>query len=115
MKSTRKSFLILALAVATLLTTACPNRTTIGKINADPNRYRNKEVAVAGTVTDGYGLLNTGAYQVDDGTGKIWVVTRRGVPGRGTRVGAKGRVLTGFQIGGRNFGTILEEDDRRTR
>ena len=35
---------------AVLLLTACPSQTTISKINADPARYRNKEVAIVGTV-----------------------------------------------------------------
>ena len=102
------------LAVVFLLT-ACPSQTTISKINADPGRYRNKEVGIVGNVTDSYGVLGNGAYEIDDGTGRLWVVTKRGVPSRGARVGAKGRVYTGFNFGGRNFGTVLEETDRRAR
>jgi len=102
------------LLAAVLLLTACPSQTTISKINADPARYRNKEVAIVGTVRDSYGALGQGAYELDDGTGRIWVVTRRGVPSRGARVGAKGRVYTGFNYGGRNYGTVLEETDRRS-
>jgi len=102
------------LLAAVLLLTACPSQTTISKINADPAHYRNKEVAIVGTVRDSYGALGQGAYELDDGTGRIWVVTRRGVPSRGARVGAKGRVYTGFNYGGRNYGTVLEETDRRS-
>lgn len=100
---------------AVLLLTACPSQTTISKINADPARYRNKEVAIVGTVKDSYGALGQGAYEIDDGTGRIWVVTRRGVPSRGARVGAKGHVYTGFNFGGRNYGTVIEETDRRSK
>ncbi|HEX8846793.1 MAG TPA: hypothetical protein VF791_19275 [Pyrinomonadaceae bacterium] len=110
----RISFLSLLL-LGTFLFTACPERQSISKILADPGRYRNKEVGITGTVTDSYGALNTGAYEIDDGTGKLWVVTRRGVPARGARVGAKGRVYNGFSFGGRNFGTVLEESDRRAK
>ena len=99
---------------AVLLLTACPSQTTISKINADPARYRNKEVAIVGTVRDSYGALGQGAYEIDDGTGRLWVVTRRGVPSRGARVGAKGHVYNGFNFGGRNYGTVLEETDRRS-
>ena len=95
--------------------TACPQRETISKINADPGRYDNKEVSVAGTVTDSYGLLNFGVYEIDDGTGRLLVVTRRGLPSRGAKVGAKGRVHTAASYGGRSFGTILEEADRRAQ
>src|SRR5918993_6013098 len=100
---------------AVFLLTACPSQTTISKINADPARYRNKEVVIVGTVRDSYGALGQGAYEIDDGTGRLWVVTRRGVPSRGARVGAKGRVYNGFNFGGRNYGTVLEETDRRAK
>jgi len=103
------------LLAALVLFTACPSQTTISKINADPARYRNKEVAIIGTVRDSYGVMGNGAYEIDDGTGRLWVVTKRGVPSRGARVGAKGRVYTGFNFGGRNFGTVLEETDRRSK
>src|SRR4030081_2799324 len=98
---------------AVFLLSACPSQTTISKINADPARYRNKEVAIVGTVRDSYGALGQGAYELDDGTGRIWVATRRGVPSRGAHVGVKGHVLNGLNFGGRNFGTVLEETDRR--
>lgn len=112
---TRKLGLVGLLLAATLALTACPSQTTISRINADPGRYRNKEVGIVGTVTDSYGVLGQGAYEIDDGTGRLWVVTRRGVPTKGSRVGAKGRVYTGFNFGGRSFGTVLEETDRRAR
>ncbi len=111
----RRTLSVLLLMIGTLLTSACPNRQSISKINADPGRYRNKEVAIAGTVTDSYGVLDSGAYEIDDGTGKILVVTTRGVPSRGAKVGAKGRVRTAFSFGGRSYGTVLEETDRRTK
>ena len=103
------------ITTAVFLLTACPSQTTISKINADPARYRDKEVAIVGTVKDSYGALGQGAYEIDDGTGRLWVVTRRGVPSRGARVGAKGRVYNGFNFGGRNYGTVLEESDRRSK
>ena len=103
------------LMAVVFLLTACPSQTTISKINADPGRYRDKEVGIVGNVTDSYGVLGNGAYEIDDGTGRLWVVTKRGVPARGSRVGAKGRVYTGFNFGGRNFGTVLEETDRRAK
>ncbi len=105
-----------SLLLATMvLFTACPSQTSISKINADPGRYRNKEVGIVGTVKDSYGALGQGAYEIDDGTGRLWVVTRRGVPSRGARIGVKGHVYTGFNFGGRNYGTVLEETDRASK
>lgn len=115
MRTSRRIGFLSLLLVGTLLFTACPERQSISKILGDPGRYTDKEVGITGTVTDSYGVMGTGAYELDDGTGKIWVVTRRGVPSRGARVGAKGRVYTGFNLSGRNFGTVLEESDRRSK
>lgn len=111
----KKSAVFLVLIVGTLLLTACPSQTNIAKINADPGRYSGKEVGIAGTVTDSYGAAGIGAYEIDDGTGKIWVATKRGIPSRGARVGAKGYLRSGFTVKGRNYGTVMEETDRRSR
>lgn len=107
--------LAVVLVAAVVLLTACPSQTSISKINADPARYRDKEVGIAGTVRDSYGALGQGAYEIDDGTGRLWVVTRRGVPSRGARIGVKGHVHTGFSFNGRNYGMVLEETDRATK
>lgn len=115
MQSIRKFAWFFTLAAATLLLTACPSQTTISKINSDPGRYRDKEVAVVGRVTDSYGVLGKGAYEIDDGTGRIWVAATRGVPARGSRVGVKGHVHNGVTIAGKSFGTIIEETDRRVQ
>ena len=109
----RRTIVLSFLLVGTYLFTACPSRVSISKINADPGRYQNKEVGITGRVGDSYGFMGTGAYELSDGTGSIWVVTKSGVPSRGSKIGAKGRVQTGFSFGGRSFGTILEETDRR--
>ncbi|HKO97681.1 MAG TPA: hypothetical protein VJU86_11850 [Pyrinomonadaceae bacterium] len=115
MQSLKKTVAAFSLLAGLMLLTACPSQTTISKINADPARYKNKEVAIVGVVRDSYGVMGNGAYEIDDGTGRLWVVTRRGVPSKGARVGAKGRVYTGFNFGGRNYGTVLEESDRATK
>jgi hypothetical protein len=115
MLALKKAVAFVVLIFGTLLVTACPSQTNIAKINADPDRYRGKQVGIAGTVTDSYGIPGAGAYEIDDGTGKIWVATKRGVPSRGSRVGAKGYVYNGITISGRSYGTVMEETDRRTR
>ena len=115
MPALRKTAVFLALLSGTILLTACPSQTNIAKINADPGRYRGKEVGIVGRVTDSYGVMGQGAYEIDDGTGRIWVATTRGVPARGSRVGAKGYVHSGFSWAGRSYGTVLEERDRRSQ
>ena len=74
---------------------------SIADIEANPSRYYDKEVAVAGTVQDSYGVSipvvgeSLGVYKISDGTGSIWVVTRRSVPTKGTQLTVKGRVQNG--------------------
>ena len=115
MQHLKKTAVFLALLSGTLLLTACPSQTNISKINADPDRYRGKEVGIAGRVTNSYGAMGTGAYELDDGTGRIWVATKHGIPSRGSHVGAKGYIRNGFSFNGRSYGTVVEETDRRTR
>jgi hypothetical protein len=115
MRTSQRISFISLLFIGTLLFTACPQRESISKIMADPGRYRNKEVSIVGRVTDSYGVLGQGTYEIDDGTGRLWVATRRGVPSRGAHVGVKGRILSGGNFGGRNFGTILEESGRQAK
>src|SRR5215471_2728862 len=103
MPAIRKISFLLLVALGAILLTACPSQTNIARINSDPGRYRGKEVAITGRVTDSWGVLGNGAYELDDGTGRIWVATRRGIPSRGTRVGTRGNVRSGFSFGGRSF------------
>lgn len=114
MRSRHQTIFLSLILAGIVLLTACPKRETISNINADPGRYMDKDVSVAGTVTDSYGLLNMGIYEISDGTGKLLVVTRHGLPARGSRVGARGRIYTGGSYGGRSYGTVLEESERRT-
>src|SRR2546422_11045294 len=96
-----------------VLLVAC-ERKKISEINADPGRYMNKEVAVAGNVTQSIGALGKGIYQLDDGTGRLWVLTNsRGVPSKGARVGVKGHVKPTITFLGVNYATVMEETDRR--
>jgi hypothetical protein len=111
----RKAFFLSAILAAALALTACPSKTTISQINADPGKYQNQEVGLIGTVTDSYGVLGNGVYELDDGTGRIWVMTTRGVPSRGSRVGVSGRVYSGLQFGGRNYGLGLKEENRQAK
>ena len=111
-----KILLPLLLVFVALGLTACPSKVDIAKINADPDRYMNKEVGVIGKVTDSYGVpLVGGAYEIDDGTGRIWVLSERSAPAKGSQVGVKGRVVVGPVFKGRTFGTAIQESDRRVK
>ena len=109
----RRFFYFAAVLIAGLVLAAC-ERTKIGDINSDPGRFMNKEVAVAGTVTQSIGALGKGVYQVDDGTGRLWVLANgRGVPSKGAKVGVKGHIMPTVTFLGVNYATVLQESDRR--
>ncbi len=117
-KLTKTVLPVLILCVG-LLALACPERKSIGTIEANPSKYYDKEVGIAGTVRDSYGVnipltqIRGGVYKVDDGTGSIWVVTQNSVPAKGTKIGVKGRIQNGVNYNGKNYGLGMIEDDRR--
>ncbi|HJW60773.1 MAG TPA: lipoprotein, partial [Actinomycetota bacterium] len=67
----RRTLLAASLALAL---TGCATR-SINALLAEPSRYANRDVTVGGTVTQSVSLLGHGAYQIDDGTGTLWVVS----------------------------------------
>lgn len=110
----QKSFAVILALLATLLLAGCPPRVHIADINRDPGRYANKDISIAGRVSSSFGVMGTGVYQIDDGTGTMWVYSQNyGVPGNGSRVAVTGRIQQGFSLGGRSFATILRETERR--
>ena len=112
--------LVIAVAGITLFATGCPEQRSIADINRNPARYQDKEVVVVGRVTDSYGVgipgtnIGGGAYKIDDGTGSMWVlVTDGNVPNRGAEIGVKGRVGSGVNWEGRNYGLGIYEEQRK--
>jgi hypothetical protein len=109
-----KRFAALTILAAAFLT-AC-GATKISRINADPSRYHNRDVSVEGSVTNSAGALGFGGYQVDDGTGKIFVLsTGTGVPSKGARVRVSGTVTSGATVLGKSVGTAIRERSHRVR
>ncbi len=103
--------LLLGLMVVLL---GCPQGTTISEIQRDPGRFHNKEVGIRGTVVSSFGAFGSGMYEVDDGTGRIWVMSQNsGVPGQGSRVAVAGNVVPTVTFAGRSFATVLRETGRR--
>lgn len=117
----RKTLLALmaAFVIVTILAVGCTDRISIAKILNNPDRYINKEVTIAGQVTKTYQvnliISETGAYQVDDGSGKIWVITKSSVPSEGTQVGLTGTVSDKTDFLDVTLGVLIQETDRRTK
>ena len=100
-------------AVLSIAFEAC-NHVSIANLNRDPGKYSGKEITVAGRVTESYGVLGNGAYQLDDGTGTIWVISEGfGVPGNGAKVAVTGTLFQGASFGGRSFGLAVKQTKRR--
>ncbi len=112
--------LVLLAVVSLVMIVGCKsNRTMISSILQQPEKFMDRDVVVAGRVTRTYAvnllIAEMGAYQIDDGSGKIWVITKTGVPADGAEVGLKGTVSSGLKFGHEIFGAVIREGERRTR
>ena len=110
----RNAILTLCLLLGMMLLAGCPQHKSIADVLKDPSYYANREITLAGTVTRSFGALGTGVYEIDDGTGKIWVFAEHtGVPSQGTRVASIGRVMPTFSFAGISYATVLRERERK--
>jgi hypothetical protein len=68
-------------------------------------------VTVQGRVRTGAALFGNGAYQLDDGTATIWVLTRNGTPAANGKRTVDGKVRQALHVG--SFQVVgLEEVNR---
>ena len=99
----------LLLGVAVIGLSGCSRTIRIRDLLDRPQEYDGKTVQVEGTVTQSTGVLGSGAYEIDDGTGKIYVVARGGgVPREGAKTKAKGRFESVFNLLGRTLAAIVQ-------
>jgi hypothetical protein len=88
-----KLFTLTAACILAALAMSACDRKSINDILSDPSHYAKREVVVAGNVVRSVSVLGKGAYEIDDGTGKLWVVSKTGVPRKGAKVLVKGTVI----------------------
>jgi len=119
MKLIGRTILFAAIAVATVFAAGGPKHRSIADIEHNAGRYNGKKVKVAGTVRDSDGMaipgtrIGGGAYEIDDGTGSIWVlVTDGNVPLKGAQIAVEGTVASGVAWHGRNHGLGILENKR---
>ncbi|HEV8254854.1 MAG TPA: hypothetical protein VGQ78_08865 [Vicinamibacteria bacterium] len=98
METAFKKVLRAGAVLALMALSGCATK-TINKLMADPHRYANRDVRLAGHVVKSVSLLGRGAYQIDDGTGTLWVISKTGVPRRGAHVKVKGKVRDVVDLG----------------
>ena len=114
MTGTTKARFLLVLAAGIVLT-ACEGITKIAEVKSDPSKFRNKTVRVMGTVTNSVGVLSTGGYEIEDDTGKIFVISNQGIPARGVTVVVEGSVFTGAMVLGQAVGVSIRETRHQVR
>jgi hypothetical protein len=84
--------------------------TSIKALLDDPGRFDKQTVRIAGDVTRSLGVLGYGAYEVDDGTGSIPVVTKEnGAPRTGAKVGVDGEFRAAYTLGPSTAAAIVEK------
>ena len=111
--SLRRSLLRLLVAFVMLCLAGC-NSTSIADINKDPGKYAGKDVTIAGKTSSSFGALGNGIFEVNDGSGSMWVYSQSfGVPNDGSKVAVTGRIEQGISIMGRSFAVILKETKAR--
>jgi hypothetical protein len=106
---------LLLVVAAGLMLTACEGITKISEVKADPSKYRDKKVRVMGTVTNAVGVMSTGGYEIEDDTGRIFVVSTQGIPARGAEVVVEGTVFTGAMVLGQAVGVAIKETRHQLR
>ena len=118
--SIRAKFLLTA-AAGLLTLTACGPK-TINHVLTDPSRYAEKEVKLQGRVVESYSVAGRGAYRLEDETGRLWIVSERGVPRQGARIEVKGKVKEAFNLGSvvqlpkdLSTGLVLIESSHKTK
>jgi hypothetical protein len=105
---------ITIIAAAVTLLAACPVRESIARVHRDPGRFAGKEITIAGRVTNSFGAMGGGVFEVDDGTGTMRVFTDQfGMPGRNARVAVTGRIEQGFSFRGHSYALVLRETRHR--
>lgn len=105
----RRARASLLLGIVLVGLNACSRTIRIRDLLDRPQEYDGKTVQVEGTVTQSAGVLGTGAFEIDDGTGKIFVIAQgQGVPREGAKTKAKGRFESVFSFLGRSMAAIVQ-------
>ena len=109
-------FIVIAviLLTMTLSVSSCSKLIKTGDITANSAQYDGTTVNISGYVEDTLwnALTSRGAYQVNDGSGNIWVVTSQNPPAKGVKVNVTGMVSPAFTLGDRTLGTVVNETKR---
>jgi hypothetical protein len=93
---------------------ACSHRVSIESINHDPAQFSGKEIQVAGRVANSFIEGNTSAFELDDGTGRLWVLrANTNLPVHNSSVNVHGTIGQGVDFAQRKFVIALREAPKR--
>jgi hypothetical protein len=98
------------LTIATLLViSGCTGRIPIKTILDDPGLHNGKRVQIAGEVTKSPAIPGPESFEVDDGTGKVIVLSKEHrTPREGTKVVVKGVFYASISSKTQTFAAIVE-------
>ena len=89
---------------------SCNEATPIKTLLDDPQRFEGKTVRIVGEVQSSVGALGFGAYQVDDGTGTLFIVSEGGgAPREGAKVGVEGTFRSAYTLGTQSVAVLVEK------
>ncbi len=110
----RKNILLICATLLALIAIGCGTK-PISEILAHPEHFRDDNIAIQGRVVTSFSVAGIGAaFQLDDGTGRIWVFSRhRPAPPEHVHMYVGGRIKTAVTLGDRTLGIALEEKGRR--
>jgi hypothetical protein len=95
---------------AILLLSACSHHVSIESVNRNPGQFRDQEITVAGREVNSSAVTDAAAFELDDGTGRLWVLRdSHNLPGHNASITVTGRIEHGFSFAGRHFVIILRE------
>lgn len=102
-------YMTVAFFLLTLTSCSTWMTTPIQEIKDKPREYADKRVKVAGTVSQTFSLLVLKGFVLNDGTGDIYVVTKKVMPAEGEQITVKGTVREAFSLGDRHVLILLED------
>jgi hypothetical protein len=107
----RSSFPLYLWVVATAaFFVGCRGATPIKTLLDDPQRFDGKTVRIVGQVQGSVGALGFGAYQVNDGTGTLSIVSEGGgAPRQGAKVGVEGTFRAAYTLGNQSAAVLVEQ------
>ncbi|HAG85332.1 MAG TPA: hypothetical protein DCL61_30355 [Cyanobacteria bacterium UBA12227] len=88
------------------------NVTKIGDLKPNPNAAT--QVYLQGKVINQAPFLKAGAYQLQDATGKIWIVTNQTLPNVGDTLVIQGKLqFKSIPLGGQELGEVYVEEQKK--